>query len=62
MWVRFVAPFDWKPKPSVTLAYRTGDVVNVVHDCAEAAFAVRAAVKYRKVNKDSEPVEVKDAE
>lgn len=58
MWIRFTAPFTWKPKRNVTLAYRVGDTVNVVRDCAEAALAAGAAVKLRKTSKDSEPVDV----
>jgi hypothetical protein len=55
MWVRFTAPFDWKPKRSVTLAFSTGNVVNVTRACGEAAIKAHAAVEYRKASKDSEP-------
>ncbi len=55
MWVRFTAPFDWKPKRAVTLAYSAGDTVNVTRACGEAAIKAGAAVEYRKTNKDSEP-------
>ena len=55
MWVRFKAPFDFKPKRSVTLSFKAGDTVNVTKSCGEAAIAVGAAELYRKTNKDSEP-------
>lgn len=55
MWVRFTEPFDYKPKRSVTLAFKPGDTVNVTRACGEAAIAVNAAVEYRKPNRDSEP-------
>lgn len=58
MWIRFVAPFEWKPKRSVTLAYKTGDTANVVRDCAEAAIKAGAAVELRKTSKTADPVEV----
>lgn len=57
MWVKFTAPFDWKPKRSVTLSYDAGQVVNVVKECGEAAIAAKAAVEMKKTNKDSEPTE-----
>jgi hypothetical protein len=38
-WVAFSAPFDWKPKPSVTIAFRNGDVKLVTTACANAAEA-----------------------
>lgn len=62
MWVRFTSDFDWKPKQSVTLAYKSGNTVNVVKDCAEAAIKAGAAVELHKKSKTSEPVEVKDSE
>jgi hypothetical protein len=58
MWVRFIAPFDYKPKRSVTLAYKTGDIVNVTRACGEAAIEVRAAVRYQKTNRNTEPAPV----
>lgn len=58
MWVRFTASFDYKPKRSVTLAYRAGDTVNVVRECAEAAIKAGAAVEMRKASKTADPVEV----
>lgn len=55
MWIRFVAPFDYKPKRSVTQAFKPGDTFNATRECAEAAIAAKAAVELRKVSKDSEP-------
>lgn len=58
MWVRFTAPFDWKPKRSVTLSYKEGDTVNITKPCGEAAIAAGAAVEYRKTNRDVDPAPV----
>lgn len=58
MWVKFTAPFDYKPKRSVTLSYKAGDLVNVVRACGEAAIAVKAAVEHKKTSRDSEPEQV----
>jgi len=44
-WVRFTADFDFKPMPTVTQAYRAGQVVLVTTPCAEAAIAKGKAVK-----------------
>ena len=38
-WVRFTADFDFKPRPTVTIAYLAGDVRNVTRSCAAAAIA-----------------------
>lgn len=45
MWVRFSANFDFKPKSTVTIAYKAGDVVNVPRTHADAAIAHGAAEK-----------------
>lgn len=58
MWVQFNSPFDWKPKRSVTLSWRSGDRANVTRECAEAAIKAGAAVELKKANKDSEPTVV----
>lgn len=58
MWVKFKAPFDWKPKRSVTLAYRAGDIVSVTKACGEAAIALCAADLYRKTSRDTDPAPV----
>lgn len=55
MWVRFTTDFDWKPKRSVTLAYKVGDIASVTRACGDAAIAANAAVEYKKSNRDSEP-------
>lgn len=55
MWVHFKAPFDFKPKRSVTLSFKAGDTVNVTKPCGEAAIAAGAAVEYRKTNRDADP-------
>lgn len=55
MWVRFTADFDFKPKPQVTIAYRTGDEKNVTRDCADKAVAAGKAVRLkRKAKADGE--------
>jgi hypothetical protein len=58
MWIRFTAPFDYKPKRSLTLSYKEGDTVNAPRECADAAIAAKAAVPMRKESKDAEPTEV----
>jgi hypothetical protein len=42
-WVRFLADFDFKPKPPVTLAFKAGVVRNVTRACAAAAIAAGRA-------------------
>lgn len=56
MWVKFTAPFDWKPKRNVTQSFKIGDTFNATRECAEAAIAAKAAVAMNKASKDSEPV------
>jgi hypothetical protein len=58
MWVRFVAPFEWKPKRSVTMVWKAGDTFNATKECAEAAIKAGAAVELRKTSKTADPVEV----
>lgn len=43
MRVRFLADFDYKPTPRVTIAYRAGDVRLVKRDCGERAMALGRA-------------------
>jgi hypothetical protein len=50
-WVRFLAGFDFKPKPAVTIAYRPGDVKLVTTACARAALAAGKAEKTTKPGK-----------
>lgn len=57
-WLRFTGNFDWKPKASVTLGYRVGDVCNVTRGCAEKALAAGKAVKLVKRGRQVEPIEV----
>jgi hypothetical protein len=45
MWVRFLADFDWKPKPAVTVGYATGHIANVTRTCAAKAIAAGKAEK-----------------
>ncbi len=42
MWLRFLRPFDWKPHPGATIAYKAS-LYNVTKRCAEAAIAAMAA-------------------
>lgn len=42
--VRFTADFDFKPKPSVTVAFKAGDQKLVTTPCADAAVAAGKAV------------------
>lgn len=58
MWIKFTAPFEWKPKQSVTMVFKEGDTFNATRECADAAFAAKAAVELKKTNKDSEPTVV----
>lgn len=43
MWMRFLADYDWKPRPPVTIAFKAGDVKNVTRACAAAASAAGKA-------------------
>jgi hypothetical protein len=45
MWVRFLADYDWKPKPAVTIAFNAGGVANVTRACAAAAIEAGKAEK-----------------
>lgn len=47
-WVRFMADFDWKPKPAVTLAFRAGEERLVTTPCAAAAVAAGKAERIHK--------------
>jgi hypothetical protein len=50
-WVRFSADFDFKPKPSLTLAYRAGDEKLVTTPCAQAAVAAGKGTIVKKARK-----------
>ena len=56
-WVRFLADYDHKPKPSVTIAYKAGAVMNVTRTCAARAVERGSAVPVRKSSKNAAPVE-----
>ncbi|ADH87356.1 hypothetical protein Snov_0019 [Ancylobacter novellus DSM 506] len=43
-WVRFIADFDFKPKPAITIAYRAGFVGLVSRSCAAKAKARGLAI------------------
>jgi hypothetical protein len=49
-WVRFTGDFDFKPKASVTLAYRSGEVKMVTTACARKAISRGKAEKVSKPN------------
>lgn len=50
--VRFTEDFDFKPMPSVTLAFKAGDQKMVTTACAEAAIAKGKAVAVKKRKAD----------
>ncbi|MFN3549620.1 MAG: hypothetical protein ACK4U0_19205 [Mesorhizobium sp.] len=50
-WVRFTAPFDWKPVPQVTIAYQPGQQRNVPTPCATAAVKAGVAVRIKRERK-----------
>lgn len=56
MWIKFTAPFTWKPKRNVTIDFQEGTTYNATRECAEAAIAAKAAVAVNKTSKDAEPV------
>lgn len=44
MWVRFLNPFDWRPRVGVIQAFTPGTEVSVTQACGEAAIAGGYAV------------------
>lgn len=52
MWVRFTDNFDWKPKSTVTVAYRKGNELNVTRECADKAIALGKAEILKRGVKD----------
>ncbi len=44
--LRFIADFDYKPLPSVTIAYRAGMTCVVKRDCYDQAIAAGKAVDF----------------
>lgn len=61
-WIRLTADFDWKPRPSVTIALLSGQVRNVTRACAAAAVAKGKAVRMVKRSRYAEPVEASTVE
>jgi hypothetical protein len=57
VWLRFIADMDWKPKESVTLGYRVGDVANVTRGCAAKALREKKAVRMVKRSRHVDPME-----
>jgi hypothetical protein len=47
-WVRFIADFDFKPAPRITLAFHAGQVRLVTTACAAAASTKGKAVRATK--------------
>lgn len=58
MWIKFTDAFSWKPKRSVTMAWKAGDTFNATRECAEAAIAAGKAVEMKKTTRTSEPTVV----
>lgn len=52
--VRFIADFDYKPLPSMTIAYRAGMVCVVKRECADQAIATGKAVDFYKNRKSAD--------
>lgn len=50
--VRFTANFDFKPKPSVTQAFKAGEEKMVTTPCAEAAVKAGKGQIVKKVKAD----------
>jgi hypothetical protein len=46
--VRFLRNFDWKPKPTVTIAFKAGSKLVVTTRCAERAILKGAAEKVER--------------
>lgn len=47
MWIRFINPFDWRPRMGVIVSYKPGQEASVTHDCGEAAVSGGYAVKLK---------------
>lgn len=47
-WVRFKADFDFKPKPSITIAFKADTVRLVTRACAAAAIAASKATPTKR--------------
>lgn len=59
-WAKFLDNFDWKPRASVTIAYRAGHTYQITKRCEEAAMKVNAIQRLKKEHRHSEPVPVED--
>jgi hypothetical protein len=55
-WIRITEKFSWIATPATTIVYKPG-VYQVTFACATLAIAAGKAVRLRKTNRDSEPVE-----
>lgn len=53
MWVRFTGDYRWRPKPTLTIAYKVGMVQNVTRACAAAAIEAGKAEKAQAPRKAS---------
>jgi hypothetical protein len=51
-WIHFIECYDWKPRPSVTIAYKSGMTANVTRACADAAVKAGKAERMTRKNKD----------
>jgi len=47
MWIRFINPFDWRPRPGVIQSFRPGTEANVTTACGDAAVGGGYAVKLK---------------
>jgi hypothetical protein len=61
MWVRFINPFDWRPRPQVVVSYKPGHEVSVKHDVGEAAIAAGAAIRLKPPRREEKKTVVEEA-
>lgn len=61
-WIRFIADMDFKPRPSVTIAYKAGMVVNVTSACAAEAVRKKRGVRQRKPSRNAVPADADQGE
>lgn len=47
MWIRFINPFEWRPRMGVIVSYKPGQEVSVTTPCGEAAVNGGYAVKMK---------------
>lgn len=67
MWVKFLEPFDWRPRTGYVIAYKQGYVGNVTKRCGETAIEKGKAEKTERpsgmqTTKDGRTVEADDEE